>query len=358
MIAPVQIGEKLLASEELINFCLQSGLRVALISDRRVASLLGDKFLRHLQNRSVDVELFTFAEGELSKTRETKMRLEDEMLAKGFRKETLILALGGGVTLDLAGFLAANFCRGVPWVSLPTSLLAMVDGCIGGKTGVNTPLGKNLVGALYHPQMVLIDTTTLRTLPLKEVRNGIVEMVKHGVIADAAYFSLIESKLEKVQALHIDIAHEAIEGSCRIKQKLCREEISHRGKRSLLAFGHTIGHAIEKVSHYSVPHGEAIALGMIAEAYISYRQGKLDFTSFERIERVLRENHPGLALEPNISSKKLWEAIGADRKEPQFVMLSKIGAPLECEGKWRMQVKEKLLAHALDWLCDALHCYP
>ncbi len=361
MSAPIQLGEKILFGKELKELIQQSERRIALIADDRVMDLYGKKLERLLHAEEIDLVSFTFPAGELSKTRQTKERIEDELFQAGFNRETMILALGGGVTLDIAGFIASTFCRGVPFISCPTTLLAMADAAIGGKTSVNTPFGKNLVGTIYHPEMILIDTSLLNTLPLKEIRNGVVEMIKHGAVADVGYFKIFEEKLDRIHALQSDVLIDVIERSCRIKQQITREDEKEMGKRRLLNFGHTIGHAIEKVTHFSTTHGEAVALGMMAEAHIAIEQGYLDRISFERLQQVLTMNHPELALPSHITSEKLFQVMMMDKKckgsVPRVVMLSSLGHPLDCEGQWCVAVSEESLKKTLEWLCHALHSY-
>ncbi len=358
---PVQIEDNILASSELVELCGQLGPRVAIVTDSHVESFIGLRFEQHLKDHGLDVFLFSFPGGEFYKTRTTKEMLEDQMQDKGLGKDTCLIGLGGGVVTDLAGFIASTYCRGIPYICCPTTLLAMVDASIGGKTGVNTSFGKNLVGTYYCPKMVYIDTTTLRTLPQKEVRNGAVEMIKHALISDALYFEFFEKHLDQIHRIDLGFVTEAIEVSCRIKQNIVKNDENETGKRHLLNFGHTIGHAIESAAEFKLSHGEAVAMGLIAESYLSVKLGRLDEDAFQRIEKVLRDNQPELSLPWEITPKLLLQAMAMDKKSrkncPRFVILKALGAPMECDGDYCMQVKDKMIDKTLDWMCDALHSY-
>jgi 3-dehydroquinate synthase len=228
---------------------------------------------------------FTIAPGEATKTRETWSDLTDEMLAIGFGRDTTIVALGGGVVGDLAGFVAATFMRGVPYVQVPTSLLAMIDASIGGKTGVDTPTGKNLVGAFHQPAAVVVDTTVLATLPVEHLRAGFAEAIKHGVIADADYLSAVERLVPNVA--HLDLASDAllsvVARSIEIKADVVRRDERESGVRKILNFGHTIGHAVELCSQYSLLHGNAVAIGMVYESQLAERIGVAERGTAERV---------------------------------------------------------------------------
>jgi 3-dehydroquinate synthase len=220
----------------------------------------------------VPPQLLSFPAGEKHKTRTTWSTLTDQLVTAGFGRDSAIVALGGGVTGDLAGFVAATYLRGVPVVQVPTTLLAMIDSSIGGKTGVDTAAGKNLVGAFHHPALVLIDPRLLTTLPTDEVRWGLAEAIKHGVIADAAYFAWIATQLRQI--LHGDQPDDAtsmhlVRRSVEIKVQVVRGDAQESGRRKILNFGHTIAHAVELVTGFGVPHGAAVSIGMVAEARLA-----------------------------------------------------------------------------------------
>jgi 3-dehydroquinate synthase len=246
--------------------------RYAIISDENVAPLYAARVRDALP--SGHTELFTIPAGESEKTREQWAHLTDALLAAAFGRDTTILALGGGVIGDLAGFVAATYMRGIPFVQLPTTLLAMIDASIGGKTGIDTPAGKNLVGAFHRPRAVIADPAVLATLPSNHLRSGLAEAIKHGAIADAAYFLKIDDSLPSLLA---DPGHETMRAlilrSIEIKASIVLQDEREGGIRRNLNFGHTLGHAIESESGYSLLHGEAIAVGMVLEAQLGERLG-------------------------------------------------------------------------------------
>ena len=243
--------------------------RVLIVSDSNVAPLYAETVRESCKNVAVETELVTFPAGEAAKSQEQLGRLYDAFVDRHLDRKGCVLALGGGVTGDLAGFAAASYMRGVPFVQLPTSLLAQVDSSSGGKTGINHPLGKNLIGAFHQPSQVLIDIATLNTLPPEELLCGLAEVVKHGVIQDRAYFDLVKDNTDRILALDEGILTSVVLGSCRIKGNVVSTDEREGGVRALLNFGHTFGHAYETLSHYRLPHGEAVAMGMVAACHMS-----------------------------------------------------------------------------------------
>jgi 3-dehydroquinate synthase len=241
----------------------------AVISDANVGRLYGEALLRQLSGGGGRAELFTFPAGERNKTRETWASLSDRMLAAHFGRDSAVIALGGGVVGDVAGFVAATYLRGVPWVQVPTSLLAMIDSSIGGKTGVDVPVGKNLLGAFHQPRLVLIDLDFLQTLPQGQLAAGLAEAVKHGVIADAEYFAFLEREHGAILAKDAATLERVVRRSVEIKAEVVAQDEREVGRRAILNFGHTVGHAIEATSKYEVLHGEAVAIGMVYEARLA-----------------------------------------------------------------------------------------
>lgn len=351
----IDIEDGLLSDMERIQQILRPfGSRFAFIADETTAALFGEEIVRSLSKYGMNAPLFTFPSGEENKTRKTKEILENCLLENKFGKDSCIVALGGGVTTDIAGFVAATYCRGVSLVMIPTSLLAMVDASIGGKTGVNVPAGKNLIGCIYQPRKVLIDPGVLKSLPVRELRNGIVEMIKHGLIADAAYFEFLEKKYDGLLALDSETMQNAIQISCQIKKKIVEEDERESGKRRLLNFGHTVGHAIETLTRYAIPHGEAVALGMVVEGHTAMQLGELDIFHFERIRNVLNLYGLPLKMPQSINADSILEAMGMDKKseagKPRFVLLKEIGAPLPCQGQYCTHVDEKIILSSLDYV--------
>lgn len=338
---PIYIGNAFLV-DQLKEYCAGLNKRLAIITDSNLIAL-GEKL-----KSSLSAELFSFPAGEQHKTRETKQLLEDKLLLKKYGRDTCLIALGGGVALDLVGFLAATYCRGVPVIYIPTTLLAMVDASIGGKTGVNTPHGKNLIGTFTQPQAVFIDTDTLNTLPTSEWRNGIAEMIKHGLIADPQLFATLEKNYNHLQKS--DFLIDLIEANCLIKKNIIEQDEREQGARKLLNFGHTIGHAIETLEHYHISHGEAIAIGMLVESHLSFQAGYLSDSFLIQLRNIL-QNY-GFPLYTSVfGNQSLFQkTLMLDKKSintiPRFVLLEKIGKP---SPQYTAPINSEHLDSAFKW---------
>lgn len=349
----IEIQNGLLKDKSTLPVLVKSlGSKVAIITDDSVASLYGDKLLNSLTENGLETYLFSFPAGEQSKSRQTKDSIEDRMFAKKLGRDTCVIAIGGGVSTDLGGYVAATYCRGVPLIMIPTSLLGMVDASIGGKTGINVPHGKNLLGCIYQPQKILIDPDTLQSLPVKELRNGVVEMIKHGLIVDKKYFELLENHSEQLQILDSEVLVKTIYGSCQIKNSIVEQDEHENGKRRLLNFGHTVGHALEKLSNYLLPHGEAVALGMLVESRIALRLGYFQQTAVDRIHAILKKYSIPTRISKNHSIQSILDAMILDKKSskgfPRFVILNGIGSALSFDGAYCTPVDENILKNALE----------
>ncbi len=263
----------------------------AIISDSHVGKLYGEDLLAALSAVGYRAELFTFPAGEWNKTRDTWAALSDQMLAAHFGRDSAVIAVGGGVVNDVAGFVAATYLRGVRLVQVPTSLLAMIDSSIGGKTGVDVPAGKNLLGAFHQPRVVVADTELLGSLSSVQLAAGLAEAVKHGVIADAEYFAFLEREYAAIFAKHAPALERVVERSVEIKAGVVAQDEREKGKRAILNFGHTVGHAIEATSKYEVLHGEAVAIGMVYEGRIAETLGIAAAGTAGRIKAVLERLH-------------------------------------------------------------------
>ena len=296
----------------------------------------------------------SFPAGEASKTRETWIRLSDEMLSLGLDRRTAVVALGGGVVGDLAGFVAATFLRGVPCAQVPTTLLAMLDASVGGKVGVDTPLGKNLIGAFHAPAIVVADPLTLLSLPDRVFRSGLAEAVKHGVIADASYFTWIESNAPRIIAREIDALAHLVARSVEIKAAVVGEDEREAGRRAILNAGHTIAHGLELESHYRLPHGEAVSLGLLGECRIAERMGLAQPGLADRVLGVLQAVGlpTRIAHRPEIA--RVLDAMLHDKKnvegQVRLALPTGLGAMHEGEGKWTVPVTHDLLASAVSAL--------
>ncbi len=293
----------------------------------------------------------SFPAGEASKRRETWIRLSDEMLALGLDRQAGVVALGGGVVGDLAGFVAATFMRGIPHAQIPTTLLAMLDASVGGKVGVDTPLGKNLIGAFHPPAVVVADPLTLLSLPDRIFRSGLPEAVKHGLIADASYFSWIEANAGPLLARDLEALTHLIRRSVEIKSAVVSEDEREGGRRAILNAGHTIAHGLEHASGYRLPHGEAVSLGLIAECRIAERLGLAPGGLAERVRGVL--DALGLPTEsgPPAPVARVLEAMHQDKKNREghvrLALPVRLGAMHDGEGDWTVPVTEELLASAV-----------
>ncbi len=293
----------------------------------------------------------TFPAGEASKTRETWQRLSDEMLATGLDRQSAIVALGGGVVGDLAGFVAATFLRGVPYAQVPTTLLAMLDASVGGKVGVDTPLGKNLIGAFHPPAIVAADPLTLLSLPDRVFRSGLAEAIKHGVIADPDYFAWIESNARRILAKDLQAITYLVHRSVQIKATVVSEDEREGGKRAILNAGHTIAHGLEHQSDYRLPHGEAVALGLIAECRIAERMGLTEGGLAERVTGLVRALGLPTRSGPGVHIARALEGMLHDKKnrdgQVRLALPTALGVMHSGEGQWTVPVSTDLLASAL-----------
>lgn len=323
--------------------------RFAVISDDHVAPVHGHAVMEAGLEAGLDIGLFTFPAGEEHKTRESWTILTDELLEAGYGRDSCVIAVGGGVTTDLAGFVAATFLRGVPVVQVPTSYLAMIDASVGGKTGVDVDAGKNLVGAFHPPSLVVADPEVLATLPLHERAQGLVEAFKHGAILDAEYFASLEEDVGDLMAAEVGVAGPAVSRSVELKAGVVSEDEFEGGYRQILNFGHTLGHALEAASGYAVGHGSAVALGMLMETRLGERLGVTEAGTYQRLRQALEallgplegtETDPGAAASYLKADKKVREG------RSRVVLLRRLGEVDPGDG-WSHAVPEELLVEAL-----------
>lgn len=285
--------------------------RVAMIADEMVHRLYRSG---RLGERQWDGETLTFPPGERSKTRESWSRLTDELLRLGFGRDSGIVALGGGVAGDLAGFVAATYLRGVPYLQAPTSLLAMLDASVGGKTGVDTAEGKNLIGAFHPPVAVLADPRVLLTLPDREYRAGLAEAVKHGLIADRQYFEWMDREAGPLVARDAAALEHLVRRSVEIKAEVVSEDEREGGRRAILNAGHTVAHALEQATDYRVPHGEAVGLGLVAEAALATGLGLATPEAGARLVALLERLGLPTRVDEPVPADRLLAAMGSDKK--------------------------------------------
>jgi 3-dehydroquinate synthase len=308
------------------------GERYAIICDRRVASLYGKKLVKTLADAGLKAQLFTFPAGEPFKTFQTAMKLISGMLRAKLNRSDAIIALGGGVTGDLAGFIASMYMRGIPYIQIPTTLLGMVDSSIGGKTGVNLTEGKNLVGTFYQPKAVYIDPDFLKTLPKKQFLNGFAEIIKCSIINDKGLFLELENMIKENKKFTSAILNKLIVQSIKIKAYIIEKDEKDIATRMVLNYGHTIGHALEKLSAYQLEHGQAISLGMILVNKIASELRLLNKKDEMRINNLINA-FDLLKISPKILTKimdpqKIWSIIQNDKKVHKskiyFIMPKKI----------------------------------
>lgn len=326
--------------------------RYAVVTDDRVAELYAVRLSRMLHGAGHRTDVFAFTAGEERKTRETWALVSDAMLEAGCGRDTALIAFGGGVPGDLGGFVAATYMRGVPYVQVPTSLLAMIDASVGGKTGVDTAAGKNLVGAFHQPHCVVVDPELLHTLPEAHLRAGLAEAVKHGAIADAAYLEWIEESADALLAGDLGALSRLIVRSVEIKSEIVARDERECGPRTLLNFGHTIAHALEAVSGYSMLHGEAVAVGMVEEARIGERSGLTAPGTAARLRAVLTRLGLPTALPLGVDADGIVRYTRSDKKardgRVEYALIQEIGVPVAArEGRWGHAVADETVAAVL-----------
>ncbi|HEU4584649.1 MAG TPA: 3-dehydroquinate synthase [Gemmatimonadaceae bacterium] len=317
--------------------------RYAIITDEVVGPLYAQRVAASFGDVRVDV--LTVPTGEQHKTRESWAQLTDELLALECGRDTTIVALGGGVVGDLAGFVAATFMRGIPVVQLPTTLLAMIDASVGGKTGVDTPAGKNLVGAFHPPSLVLSDPAVLATLPAEQLRAGLAEAIKHGVIADENYFERTVGDIPALLARPSGVEMlELIARSVEIKADIVTRDEREGGVRKTLNFGHTLGHAIESESGYELLHGEAVAIGMVLESALAERTGTAEPGTLLRVRGAVERAGLPTARPAGMSADRILAATRSDKKArrgmAEFALPKRVGEMAGAETDWAIRIDE------------------
>jgi len=324
----------------------------AVIADRHVADLYGERVLASLTDAGLAARLFTFPAGEWNKTREQWSALTDQLLSARIGRDGAVVALGGGVAGDLGGFVAATYLRGVPCVHVPTSLLAMIDASIGGKTAVDVPAGKNLVGAFHAPRAVLADVDLLATLPRPQLASGLAEAIKHGVIADAEYlreFEVPAALLARDPAALEPVVRRSVE----IKAAIVAKDEREANQRQVLNYGHTVAHALEALSGYALLHGEAVAVGMVVEAWIAEACGAAARGLRQAVSDILERCDLPTSIPEDLSTDALLEVMQSDKKAREravrFALPSRLGAMARAaDGAWTLEVDAGLTRQALD----------
>lgn len=303
--------------------------RYGIISDAHVASLYGDLLMESLSKEGIRAELITFPQGEASKNLQTIATLASQLATRNFDRKDGLIALGGGVTGDITGFLAAVYMRGIPFVQIPTTLLAQVDSSVGGKTGVDIPEGKNLVGCFYQPRAVYIDTNVLTTLPRTELLGGLAEVIKYGIISDADFFRFLETNRPAILALDKNAITETISRCCEIKASVVEQDEREGDLRRILNYGHTIGHAVEAASDFTLIHGLAVAMGMVAAARLAERSGFFSEAERDRIIKLIDQYGMETAIPQELDRARIKSYLKTDKKtvggKVFYVLPSRIG---------------------------------
>ncbi len=346
------VGERLLgrAAEWLAQYC--PAYHYAVITDSTVGPRYAETLAGALRALG-PVTVATFPAGESNKTRQVWADLTDRLLAAGVGRDGAVVALGGGVVGDVAGFVAATYLRGIPYVQVPTTLLAMIDSSIGGKTGVDTPAGKNLVGAFHQPKLVIADLATLESLPPQHLAAGMAEAIKHGAIADRAYFAFLEQAAGAIRRGERDALRHVVERSIAIKAEIVAQDERERGRRAILNFGHTVAHALEAVLGYGLLHGEAVAMGMAHEARLGVALGVTHPSAEANLREVLASYHLPTARPLAAGIEDLLEVMSRDKKNRRasvrFALPETLGEMHQsAPGVWTVEIPDELIRAMLE----------
>lgn len=329
--------------------------KFAVITDTNVEKLYAVPVFEGLKKAGYKAELIVFEAGEKSKTRQTKEYIEDTMLAKGFRRDCMIIAVGGGVVTDVAGFVAGTFGRGVPFINYATTLLAAADASIGGKTAVDTPLATNLIGMFNQPKKVYIDIATWKTLPKRQLYSGMAETVKHACLADKDFFDYLDNHMEEILNVEKNVCEHVAECNCNIKYKVVMKDERESGLREVLNLGHTVGRAIETVSDYRLTHGEAVSIGMMAQALLSNHMGYMTDEEVNKVKKLLQKANLPVSIPDYIDKEQLVKKLYTDKKvrdgRIRFVIEKGIG-DVVCFGDnvYATPVTEKEAAEIINML--------
>lgn len=350
----IEVGRSLAGKlvQDLQHGLMGSLRRFALITDSNVESLYAQPICRLLTEAGFSGEVFAFPAGEKSKTREMKAALEDRMLQAGFRRDCFVLAVGGGVVSDLAGFLAGTYGRGVPFINYATSLLAAADASVGGKTAVDTPLATNLIGLFYQPKKVYIDIDCWSTLPGREIASGLAETIKHACLADADFFAYLEKHMEEIRAVSPDACEHIARRNCEIKYRVVMKDERESGLREVLNLGHTVGRAIETLSGYRLLHGEAVSIGLVAECALSVRLGLMTGEEASRVKALLSRAGLPVRIPEETDREALVRKLYTDKKVRngclRFVVQKGIGQIAEFRpGVFATEVSEDIARELL-----------
>lgn len=327
------------------------GSKHAIITDSNVKILYAEQLEKALKKAGLEVQAFSFEAGEKNKTIDSCMSMMGDMSSSGYGRDSAILALGGGVVGDMAGFMAAIYMRGIPYIQIPTTVLAQADSSIGGKTAVDTEHGKNLVGSFKQPKRVYIDVATLETLPARHYSAGLAETIKHAIIQDPSFFDYLSGNINSVVDFHTESSLYIARNNCRIKGRVVEQDPEERGLRKILNYGHTIGHAIEALSGYRLLHGEAVAIGMMAAGRIANMLGHFSGADLERQMDLLIAYGLPVAIPPQLTDEAIVRMTLRDKKardgRAMYVLPRAIGQMHEFDGKYATYVDNEIVVKAL-----------
>ena len=331
--------------------------RYAIITDSNVAALYGYRLFELMKKQGFNVDIYSIPAGEKSKTRENKAEIEDKMLEAGFRKDSCIIALGGGVVTDLAGFLAATYCRGIPVINYATTFLAAADASIGGKTAVDTPLATNMIGLIVQPQKVYIDLKTWETLDDAQIENGLSETIKHACIADADFFEYLNANIDVIKERgrsdkrYIDMLEYICRKNIEIKYNVVTQDEQEDGLREVLNLGHTVGRAIEAASKYEISHGNAVSLGMVAQVLLGYNRGYVTDKQKDRVIEIYNKAGLPVTLNEKVKIENILDKMYADKKvrkgKIKFVFQKGIGDMMVFGERFSETVEKNEIEEAL-----------
>lgn len=331
--------------------------RYAIITDSNVAALYGYRLFELMKKQGFNVDIYSIPAGEKSKTRENKAEIEDKMLEAGFRKDSCIIALGGGVVTDLAGFLAATYCRGIPVINYATTFLAAADASIGGKTAVDTPLATNMIGLIVQPQKVYIDLKTWETLDDAQIENGLSETIKHACIADADFFEYLNANIDVIKERgrsdkrYIDMLEYICRKNIEIKYNVVTQDEQEEGLREVLNLGHTVGRAIEAASKYEISHGNAVSLGMVAQVLLGYNRGYVTDKQKDRVIEIYNKAGLPVTLNEKVKIENILDKMYADKKvrkgKIKFVFQKGIGDMMVFGERFSDTVEKNEIEEAL-----------
>lgn len=346
--------ENFFLSDEFLECIASFSKNVMIVTDTTVYKIFGNTLFTKLKARFSKVHIYVFPPGESSKIRKTKEEIENTLLKNNYLKDSLIIALGGGITTDLAGFVASTYMRSIPYASIPTTLLCSVDACLGGKTAVNTEYGKNQIGCFHQPKAFFIDPNVICSNSLIEMRNGLAEIIKYGLITNSHLFNLIESSKNLWDLKDIEFLKDLINMSLQEKISVIEKDPKEQNLRKILNFGHTIGHALEKSCDFSLSHGEAISIGMVTESYFSYQLGYLSYESFKRIYNLFKAYGFPLKLPSNLNKENVLLSAKMDKKNNAcgigIVILSEIGSVQMFEDRFISFFSDHQVEDLLEWM--------